>query len=203
MLRFDKATYLSLLFKFILSERLSNSLWGSDVLLFSEFINIVSILFYNFIEFIILLYTFLVTSFSEYKEYMISQVIDTKSILFVWFHLVSFQMYYLLLLVPELLVIFEAFVKKLIFFETTSMFCLVFIFRQQKRIISEKINNFFLKSKKFWTFFISLIWFSVFDFVFFFFYFAQIWFKITLIFYYFCGFILPSLKFINKSIRFW
>ena len=60
MLRFDKTTYLSLLFKFILSERLSNNLWGSDVLLFSEFVNIVSILFYIFIEFIIFLYTFLV-----------------------------------------------------------------------------------------------------------------------------------------------
>ena len=32
-----------------------NSLWGSDVLLFSEFINMVSLLFYNFIEFIRLL----------------------------------------------------------------------------------------------------------------------------------------------------
>ena len=58
MLRLDKATYLSLLFKFIFPERLSNSLWGSDVLLFSEFINVVSILFYNVIEFIILLYVF-------------------------------------------------------------------------------------------------------------------------------------------------
>ena len=48
----DKATNLSLLFKFILSEKLSNSLWGSDVLLFPEFINIVSTLYYNFIEFI-------------------------------------------------------------------------------------------------------------------------------------------------------
>ena len=38
MHRFDKEKYLSLLFKFILSERLSNSLWVSDVLLFSEFI---------------------------------------------------------------------------------------------------------------------------------------------------------------------
>ena len=36
MLRFHKATYLSLLFKFILSERLSNSLLGSVVLLFSD-----------------------------------------------------------------------------------------------------------------------------------------------------------------------
>ena len=71
MLRFDEATYLSLLFKFYLSERLSNSLWGSDVLLFSEFINIVFILFYNFIEFIIFLHTFLVISQAQYKEYLI------------------------------------------------------------------------------------------------------------------------------------
>ena len=35
MLKFDKAKYLSLLCKFTLSESLSNSLWGSDVLLFS------------------------------------------------------------------------------------------------------------------------------------------------------------------------
>ena len=40
MPRFDKATYLSLSFKFILSERLSNNLGPSDVLLFSELINI-------------------------------------------------------------------------------------------------------------------------------------------------------------------
>ena len=37
MLRFDKAIYVSFLLKFILSARLSNSLCGSDVLLFSEF----------------------------------------------------------------------------------------------------------------------------------------------------------------------
>ena len=56
--------------KFILSERSSNNLWAADVLLFSEFINMVSILFYNFIEFIILLHTFLVISIARYKEYM-------------------------------------------------------------------------------------------------------------------------------------
>ena len=33
--------------------------------------NVVSILFYNFVEFIILLYTFLVMSFAWYKEYII------------------------------------------------------------------------------------------------------------------------------------
>ena len=71
MPRFDKATYLSLLFKFILSERFSYSLWRSDVLLFSEFINIVSILFYNLIEFIILLYTYFFSNlFARYKEYI-------------------------------------------------------------------------------------------------------------------------------------
>ena len=68
MLRFYRATYLSLLFKFILSERLSNSLLGSDVLLISEFINIPSILTYNLIEFIILLYTYLLIIFARYKK---------------------------------------------------------------------------------------------------------------------------------------
>ena len=62
MLRFEKATYLSLLFKFILSVRLSNS--QSVVLLLSEFTNVYPFLFYNFIEFVIFLCTFLVTSFS-------------------------------------------------------------------------------------------------------------------------------------------
>ena len=63
MLRSDKAIYLLLLFKFILSIRFSISLLESDVLLISESINIISILFYKFVEFIILPYTFLVISF--------------------------------------------------------------------------------------------------------------------------------------------
>ena len=71
MLRFDKTTYLSLLLKFVLSARLSSSLQSSDVLMFPEFINIVSILHYAFIEFSILLYTFLVISFAWYKDYII------------------------------------------------------------------------------------------------------------------------------------
>ena len=71
MLIFDKATYLSLLFMFILSKKSSNSLLGSEVLLFSEFMNIVFILLYNFMEFIVLLYTFLVIFFARYKEYII------------------------------------------------------------------------------------------------------------------------------------
>ena len=78
MLRFGKATYLSLLFKFILSERFSNSLRGSNVLVFSELINIVSTLFYNSFEMIIFLYTFLVISFALYKEYMICLISFSK-----------------------------------------------------------------------------------------------------------------------------
>ena len=70
MLSFDKATYSSLLFKFILSEWLNNSLCGSDILLFPEFINMGSFLIYDFIEFIMLLYTFLVISFAQNKEYV-------------------------------------------------------------------------------------------------------------------------------------
>ena len=65
MLRFDKAEYLSVHFIFILSERLIVYKVQIYYLLFSEFINIVSILFYNFIEFIKLFYTFLVTSFAQ------------------------------------------------------------------------------------------------------------------------------------------
>ena len=51
MLRFSKATYLSLLFKFILSERLSISLWESELFVFFEFTYIVFILYLICIEF--------------------------------------------------------------------------------------------------------------------------------------------------------
>ena len=78
MLYFGKGTYLSLLFKFILSERLNNSLWESNVSLLLEFINTVSTLFYNFIEFIILLHTFLAIFFAHYKEYMICLILFSK-----------------------------------------------------------------------------------------------------------------------------
>ena len=82
MLRFDKTTYLSLLFMFILSVRYLSLFYLSmriRCLLFLQFIiNIVSILFYNFIEFIKLLYTFLVISFSRHKEYMICLISFSK-----------------------------------------------------------------------------------------------------------------------------
>ena len=71
MLSLDKASYLWLLFKFILSVRLSNSLSRLDALLFLEFINIVSILYYKFIELIMLLYTRLIISFAWCKEYVL------------------------------------------------------------------------------------------------------------------------------------
>ena len=54
MVRFDKTVYFSFLLQSILSLRLM----FSDVLLFFEIINIVLIFYYNFIEIIILLYTF-------------------------------------------------------------------------------------------------------------------------------------------------
>ena len=47
-------------------------------MLFSEFINIVSNLFYKLIEFIILLYAILVTSSSLYNEYLIFMVSFSK-----------------------------------------------------------------------------------------------------------------------------
>ena len=101
------ATYLSLPFNFISCVSLRNSLWGSDVLLFLEFINIVStllLLCYNFSKFIVLLYTFLVIFF-----------LKAKNIWFALFHLANFQMCYLLLLAQVLLIIFKAFVSELIF----------------------------------------------------------------------------------------
>ena len=68
---FDEGTYLSLFFEFALSVRLSYNPRGSVVLIFSELINIASILYYIYVEFIMLLYIFLVISFSQNKEYMI------------------------------------------------------------------------------------------------------------------------------------
>ena len=79
MLRLNEAKYISLLFNFILSVRLSNSIWVLDVPLFLEFIYIVSILFFYLIEFIILSYTLLVISFSRYKEHIICLVSFSKS----------------------------------------------------------------------------------------------------------------------------
>ena len=70
-----KKTYI---YNVFLSERLSNSLCRSDVLPFSEFINILSILHYIFIKFIILLWTFLVISFAQYKECIIWRISYSK-----------------------------------------------------------------------------------------------------------------------------
>ena len=91
--------HLSVFFKFILSKRLSNSLWGSDTLLLAEFMNTLSILYYNLIILCIIMYLF-----SNFFLF------DTKTMWFFRFQLVSFRMYYLLFFVQELLAIFEAFV---------------------------------------------------------------------------------------------
>ena len=58
-------------FECILSERLINNLWKSDILPFFEFINIVSILYCICIEFTVLLYNLAVILFSRNKEYII------------------------------------------------------------------------------------------------------------------------------------
>ena len=69
MLRLKKVTYLSPLLSIFYLQY-----WGSDALLFFEFLNIASILLYNFIKVIILSYNFLVISLSRYKYYMIWQI---------------------------------------------------------------------------------------------------------------------------------
>ena len=73
MLRFDKEMLFPPLLRSVLSVRLSINTWGLEVLLFSEFMNIVSIfLYYTSIDLIILLfillYTFLVITLDWYKE---------------------------------------------------------------------------------------------------------------------------------------
>ena len=73
MLRFDKEMLFPPLLRSVLSVRLSINTCGLEVLLFSEFMNIVSIfLYYTSIDLIILLfillYTFLVITFDWYKE---------------------------------------------------------------------------------------------------------------------------------------
>ena len=45
---------------------------------FSEFIDLVSILLHNFVEFFIFLYTFLVISFARYSEYIIFLISFSK-----------------------------------------------------------------------------------------------------------------------------
>ena len=79
MLRFDKTIYLSFRLKYVLSVRLSNSLWESDVLLFSEFINIVFIFVFYFCWIHYIVIHILVTSFAWFKEYMICLIMFSKS----------------------------------------------------------------------------------------------------------------------------
>ena len=106
ILRFDKAIIFSPFLIANLSVGLSVTTCGSEVLLFSEFVKIVSIFITecNFIEcyFIVLIWlcdfiVFLVISFEWYKQ-------------FVWFHLINYLSYCLFSLVQELLTIFELFV---------------------------------------------------------------------------------------------
>ena len=120
-----------------------------------EFINMVSILFYNFIEFIIyhilsiiyslhyiLYYTILYTiySYTIYALYTIQLLfLDTNNIWFVWFHLIRFQMCYLLLFAQELLVIVYEFVNIL---NTVSMFCCTFSFRYNCSIFIKQCDSF-------------------------------------------------------------
>ena len=71
MVGFDKAIYLFLLLKSISSVKLTNGLWGSDVLLLLEFTNIVYIfvLYLYWIQYIVIY--LLVISFARCKKYLI------------------------------------------------------------------------------------------------------------------------------------
>ena len=93
------------LFKYLLSVRFSNDLWDFDALLFSEFINLVSI-------FCIKALSNLLCFYILFQELLL---LDTEIIFFDRFHLIGFQMFCMFLLVREQLVIFEAFLCVLIF----------------------------------------------------------------------------------------
>ena len=75
MLRFDKTITFSPILKSSLSVSLSTKTFYFEVLLFSEFINIVSIVY---IDLIMLWYTFLVLSFDWYKEKTICLISFSK-----------------------------------------------------------------------------------------------------------------------------
>ena len=77
MLKFDKAIYSAFVFKFVFSERLSINISQTEVLLFLEFINIISIFA---LQLSLIPYIFIYISafsFAWWKEY------TTWS---VWFH---------------------------------------------------------------------------------------------------------------------
>ena len=77
MLRFDKAIIFSHILKSNLLVNFNIKTCGSDVWLFSEFINIVYIV-YNCIDLITLLYTFLVICFDWCKEQIICLISFNK-----------------------------------------------------------------------------------------------------------------------------
>ena len=167
-IRFDKATYLQLLLKSILSKKLINSLWESDVLIFSEFINIVSILCYNFFEFIILLHTFLVISFTQYRQYIIWRIsLNSFSCV-----LPSFTC----TIVQQLWVIFQASAQELFFFSPLPFCCLLklrifstiliilcrFLFLRISLLLKEFLNA-TNESLRYFTILPFLIWFSSYE----------------------------------------
>ena len=126
--------------------------WEDQILfLFSEFISILSILFYNFIKFSILLYTFLVTSFSLYKKYMICLISIHKfsdvlpAFTCAW-------------AIGNLWSIFLG----LNILRPFSIFCFICRFRYSFRIIVKQFDNIFSWFVKCFTIFYStflLIWF--------------------------------------------
>ena len=78
MLKFDQETFLLLLFKFALSKDWITHCECQMFLPFREFINIVSILFHNFVYIITLLHALMVISFGWHKEYIICLVFFSK-----------------------------------------------------------------------------------------------------------------------------
>ena len=167
---------------------MSQILWGLDTLLFPEFMDIASILFYSFIEFIMLLYTFLVIYFAQYKEYII--------------FLISFGMFSYVL--PAFTWV-SAIVNISIICSGVNIFSLHILLYIYLQIATKNNLTFFLLNQKdFQHFVLHLLDLLILILSFLFFIILpRSDLKLHWFFNTFFGFTIPSLKLLNKSIGFW
>ena len=149
-------------------------------------------MFYNFIEFIILLLITLYISFARYREYIICMSSFSKfpDVLPAFSYASAIDNLWSICLDVNIL-------KSLPYFA-------LYLASDSKRISKFfSLKSFELKSFEFlWTFCITLIWYFDFDFLFPFFILLAFDLKLIRSFNTYFGFILPSLKYLNNSIGF-
>ena len=137
-------------------------------------------MYYIFIEFIILLYTFLVISFARYKEYMICLILFSKFSDFLPAFTCARAIGNLWSICLGVSRIFHVFCDLNILF--------VFSFRCNSRIIIKQFDNFFSRLVKWFNIFYCI--FFIFWFFASYYYFIYIWFKFLLLFlcFFYCYF---------------